>query len=216
MGSEKTRKDANTRPALLTETVEQPTEVVRETDIEEIATAEGGNDHIGFEEAFNDIMEDEVAPLFIEQGVSCEHYNVLSNFNNLSILAFICNRTGLRADACVTSGSKDYVCVAEVGNVLWASDEVRRQRRVKRFGGTTSYQDWRDAPDVDAKAEAKDRLKQEKQRYVMRVKRVVDAACQVGLMTRTPIRPNYVAVRAAPSLRGVMSKLVLLRAAGKR
>lgn len=211
MGSEKAPKGAR-RPS--TRSVEQAEEVP------EIIAGRGSDNFHVQTECIKDVLEDDVRSRLVESGELDRHHKLLANADNIPILDYIWKQTafGLRRESKVlrANQAQPHVCVREIGDILWQAEEYRQVSRAKRTGVPTRHQVW-DAAEGDAKDEAREKLDNQKQKFIMRAKRVVDAAKVFRLVTRQTIRNNnYVGIRGTPLLNKLMTKAFLLGQAAKR
>jgi hypothetical protein len=208
MSSDDSRKGANRRPATAEE-------------LAEIAAVRSANDLLAFILYFNDQMESKVWPKLEGNEEADAHYGVLSDLKNLPVLIYLWVRTVLcprarQAAGVPRNGERPVVSVGGIGGAFWKSEENRRQYLAKVTGQLTPFQRSLEASDEE-KYDLDDEVKKEKQKHVMRVKRVIDAACAAGLACRTTIRNNnLVAVRGTDELRELLLKLFSFRAAANR
>jgi hypothetical protein len=211
MGSEKAPKSAR-RPS--TPSVEKAEEI-----IPEIIAGRSSDDFHVQTECIKDVLEDDVRSRLVESAKLDRHHKLLANADNMPILDYIWKQTafGLRRESKIARANQaqPYVCVREIGEVLWQAEENRQASRAERTGVPTPYQVW-EAAEGDAKEEAREKLDSQKQKFIMRAKRVVDAAKVFRLVTKETIRNNnLVAIRGTPLLNKMMTTVFLLGRAAK-
>lgn len=209
MAAEEAPKGASRRSMQSIEDAEEVPEIV----------ASRGSDNFNVQTYhYRKVLEDDVRPKPVHADASERHYKLLASADNVIVLDYIWKETAFRLRTKKGAvGAGKHVCVGAIGGLLWQADEELRQTRAKWTGVPTRFQAWFNAPEGDAKTDAGELLKKEKQRYVMRAKRVVEAACAYGLVTKTTIRNNnLVAVRGTPRLNKLMTRAFVLSEAGRR
>lgn len=204
MGSRNAPKRAKPRPpptASVVPTKEQQKALEEET--EDYTILIRSERHISFDEYLQDRMQADVRPHYNGERLSeGPAFKVIRNIKNLPILALIWKETMASEQAKAAAGIdavslKGHVCINQIATMLCGEEKQRQWTAAGKEG------------------KAPPPTKRELQSFVMRVRRVVEAARDYGLITKGEKHKTAIPLQGTDRLRQLM-KVFLFSEAGDR